>query len=617
VRGLVVAVAAVFAAAFLSAVGSAGISASSSRPQVRPVPSLAPAQTLREWRSLARKGRVRAVPAEGCAPLRAVFYAGTDWLRLATKLAAEVSPCAQYYVSVPPLVSDKTQPRGDQAWRIRALGPNFHALSEVNFQAWSNWVGSTGSTWFAAGVEARRRMELMGYEIGLGDSWAVNEASSAVRQNGGNARANLREFVRGLYGGDGTASRGAVFVSGMSQSTSELSVYQARLQDWLEDSGFWNDMGSWVADWSQELYGDVRNYAVPGTTLEERRVALNDYLQHELTLSRAGSAAVARSYLEQAYNPLANAAWAYDAAFGWTAVDSTQMQHYVSAQVEALRAFRAEASVDRFGFAWSPKNLSAMPAADFTAQTDALLVRLASAIRDSGSSSDAACAGWCGGELPGTSFNQGWKTFATWKPSVLAFATGEQTIPAGAASAAISVELRTNSGIAFTTGPAMPVTLSSSSAAGEFATNPSGPWTTSLTAPMAAGTSRVTLYYRDGSLGTPTIRATAIGRTSATQIESIAVNARALGVTWVRAKPYLNATVAVVDATGAPIASALVDATLVRNGVPYSSRGSTTDSSGQAKFSLFQPGSGCYSLALTGIDAPGWDGITPTNSICI
>jgi hypothetical protein len=41
-------------------------------------------------------------------PLRAIFYTQTDWLRLATKLAAQPSPCAQYYVSVPPLAAAKT-----------------------------------------------------------------------------------------------------------------------------------------------------------------------------------------------------------------------------------------------------------------------------------------------------------------------------------------------------------------------------------------------------------------------------------------------------------------------------------------------------------------------------
>ena len=57
------------------------------------------------------------------------------------------------------------------------------------------------------------------------------------------------------------------------------------------------------------------------------------------------------------------------------------MQDYVSAQTYAMRS----GANSRFGFAWSPRNLAGAPAADFNAQTDALLVRLAAAIADSAS----------------------------------------------------------------------------------------------------------------------------------------------------------------------------------------------------------------------------------------
>ena len=103
-------------------------------PQSAPVPSLEPQATQELWLELVRQKTFRpyAVAAD-CRPLRAVFYAATDWLRLATKLAAAASPCAQYYVSVPPVVADKTKPRPDQAGRIRALGPNVHALAEIHY----------------------------------------------------------------------------------------------------------------------------------------------------------------------------------------------------------------------------------------------------------------------------------------------------------------------------------------------------------------------------------------------------------------------------------------------------------------------------------------------------
>ena len=39
-------------------------------------------------------------------------------------------------------------------------------------------------------------------------------------------------------------------------------------------------MSAYVSDWSQEVYGDFRRYAVPGAPIQVRRDYLNDYLQH-------------------------------------------------------------------------------------------------------------------------------------------------------------------------------------------------------------------------------------------------------------------------------------------------------------------------------------------------
>src|SRR5436309_13970502 len=77
-----------------------------------PVASLEPVATMKLWRQLVTRRAPRTARATAdCRPLRAVFYAATDYLRLATKLAANASPCAEYYISVPPLVADKTKPR--------------------------------------------------------------------------------------------------------------------------------------------------------------------------------------------------------------------------------------------------------------------------------------------------------------------------------------------------------------------------------------------------------------------------------------------------------------------------------------------------------------------------
>jgi hypothetical protein len=493
------------------------------------VPSLEPEATEELWQELVRR-RARGVPAPStadCRPLRAVFYAANDWMRLTTKLAAAASPCAHYYISVPPLSADKTQPRADQAWRIRALGPSFHALAEISWNGWSGWVASTGATWFDAGVEARRRMAAAGYDVTLGDNWALNELSSAVRTGTGSARANAREFVRGLYTGDGSlpATRGVVFTAGIGQHTADLSVYQSRLQDWLEDGPFWSDMAAHVSDWSQEVYGDVRNYAVPGADLAARRVALNEYLQHEVALARAAppAASAARSFLDASYNPLANAAWQYDAAFGWTFVPAPLMQHYVSAQVYALRHAAASDALDRFGFAWAPKNGSAMPGADFTAQTGAILDRLAAALRDSSADPGGACTGgWCAGDLDGASFNHGWSSFATWKPSQLVLGGGLQTLPAGAASTLATVELRTFAGTPLTAASPVAITLSSSSSTGRFSSAAAGPWSGTLTVEIAPGVTSAGFHYRDPSVGAPVIAAAAEGKQTGVRVLRVA-----------------------------------------------------------------------------------------------
>ena len=332
--------------AFVALALALSSSSAQSATRPKPVPSLQPAATAKLWKELVhRRHAFKAQSTADCRPLRAVFYTPTDWLRLATKLAASGSPCGQYYISIPPLAADKTAFRSDQAWRIRALGPNFHALAEFNVSGWTTWVTNNGGSWYAAGVEARRRMAAAGYDVTMGDSWIVNEFSSAVRRGDGTARQDMRNLVHGLYDGDGSlpAVMGGVFISGIAQSTADLSVYKTNLENWLQDGAFWTDMSAYVSDWSQELYGDVRNYAVAGSSPQDRAASLDDYLEHALVHANAGpdSVAAARSFLQAAYSPLANAAWMYDTGFGWTGVPYAQMEDYVSAQTYALRSFEA------------------------------------------------------------------------------------------------------------------------------------------------------------------------------------------------------------------------------------------------------------------------------------
>ena len=467
---------------------------------------------------------------EGCRPLRGVFYAATDWLRLATKLAATPSPCAQYYVSIPPIVGDKTNLRPGQAERIRALGANFHALAEFHWTTWSRWVADNATTWFAAGVEMRRRMAQAGFDIAAGDTWAVNEFPSTVRSGAGDARANARELVRGLYEGDGTrTARGAVFIVGLGQPTTNVSVYQTNLQNWLADTAFWTDMSTFVSDWSQEVYGDFRRYAVPGAPITLRRDYLNEYLQHALVVARAGPPTIelARGFLQTAFSPVANAAWQYESGYGWTLIPVDQMRAFVSAQVYALRSFSVAAGLpqDHWGFAWQPRNGSGLSAGDFAAQTGSILDRLGVAIRDSGPTDPndpggGACGPpgqnvFCGGDFTGGLFTESWKAFRAWFGSVLAFATPSQALTAGQPSAPVSLGLQTSTGGPVATTTPITVTLTSSAQEGRFSLSPSGPWATQISVTIpTGGTATPPFHYLDTRAGRPQIRATALGVTT-------------------------------------------------------------------------------------------------------
>lgn len=480
---------------------------------VRLVPSLTPKATHALWRT--EVARARRAPhdltAASCNPAHAVFYAQTDWLRLATKLAAQPSPCADYSISVPPLAADKTQPRSGQASQIRALGPSFHALDEISWNGWSAWVTAGNGSWYDAGVTARQRMAVAGFDASAGDTWAVNELSSAVRTGTGVARQNALEFLRGLAS-DGV--KGVVFVQGIGQSTTDTTAYKLALQSWLGDSAFWSAAGSYVRDWAQEDYGDLRSYAVAGTSADARRDQEVQYLGHPLALVDAGPADVsaARSFLDSTYVAFGTAAWAWPSAYGWTAAPLTNMEDFVSGQVYAARSLGAPSGVDRLGFAWAPSNTLGLADADFNAQTATLLDRLAAAIRDSGTSAAAACdPAWCTTSLDGSAFTTAWQWFSAWSPTLIVLTSAPSTFTAGS-SAVITVQLQA-AGIAQAAAADQTVTFTTSS--------PSGSFSPSATVTIPAGASSASVTYTDTQPGTPTVSAAIAGLAPASQVETV------------------------------------------------------------------------------------------------
>jgi hypothetical protein len=378
------------------------------------------------------------VAAEGVAALRkncrlhaeVAFYTDADWNRLAQNLAAQASHCADYYISIPSIAGNKTMPRPDQAWRIRALGPRFHAMAEAHLTSWQTWVTTNNRTWIEAGQEFRRRMANAGYDVSLGDTWAMNEVPSSVRQNAGQSRRNLLDFLGGLYEGDGSTepAQGLVFVVGLGQRTQNLSVYLGNMRGWLSDSAFWSTADGYVRFWAQEVYGDVRAWGVADAPRMTRTRHLIEYVMHPLNLARAGGeqTAAAEAFFRRTYVPLANAAWKWRSGFGFTDIDHLMMRHFLSEQVHAIRhdagTHPAEGPSGRVGFAWAPENVPSEP--DFPAKTAGLQQRLASAFANAyaqgGSSQMGACGlpddhVWCEGAVEGAAFNEGWSAFSSWE----------------------------------------------------------------------------------------------------------------------------------------------------------------------------------------------------------
>lgn len=371
----------------------------------------------------------QSLPAWCRLPARIVVYTSSDWVRAAQKLATDASLCAEIYLSIPPLAADKTRFRVLQDDAVRAVSPQIHPVAEIHVTGWQGWVTTNKKTWYDAGVEARRRMADAGYDVDGGEIWAVNEFSSAVRRGDGNARSNMRAFVRGLHDGAPgmPAARGIVFVVGLDQRLADTSVYKSTLKGFLADAPFWSDMQDAVRFFAQEVYADSRSWGVPGSSRNERARYLNDYLQHLAELAEAGpdEIAVARSYLRGAYLPLASAAWPWKSAFGDTDMSAEQMQHFVSTQAFSIRHYAGShpqsAPHDRIGFAYAPNPAAAGPA--LTAGTGLILDRLAASLREAydrgGGSQMGACGppgdhSWCDSEREGAVFNAAWQLLQSW-----------------------------------------------------------------------------------------------------------------------------------------------------------------------------------------------------------
>lgn len=321
----------------------------------------------------------------------AIIWGGRQWDELAEALAADHSQCAEYYISIPPMDDIKTTLRLRGRFdRVRALSPRIHPVAEIRWDAptnigtnagWRAWVvgghpqWAPGRTFFGAGVEARRRMAARGLDVTAGETWALNALTEEVLEGVPGRRAEIREFLRGLYDGgpDMPDARGTVFNIGpfSNDETADVAAYKASLQEWLTDESFWSDLDAYVDFFAHEVYASSLNWGVTGVPRARRAEYLNDYFHHMTILVEGGpdTVAAARKFLRRTYVPLANAVWP---------------------SAEGRNMIRA---------------------------------RLASAIHEApeegGNSQMGACGppgehDWCAGEVEGASLADAWKIFAGW-----------------------------------------------------------------------------------------------------------------------------------------------------------------------------------------------------------
>jgi hypothetical protein len=373
----------------------------------------------------------------------AIFWGARQWLELARGLRDDLSACAEYYITIPPLDGDQTELRPPIRFNeIRLVDTRIHPVAEIRFTHpnradWRDFALDRGGDlddFYDAGVVARRRMAQgtpARINIGTGETWAFNELTREVLQDAPGWRDQVLAFMRGLYDGPAGAPKAKGIVFNLFQPSTagglELASYKEDLKRWLEDEAFWRELDTYADFFAQESYLDVGNWGVEGLPLAARAASMNDYFNHVTELAEAGpdSVEAARSFLRRTYFPLGNAGWPSSVLGNTIRLSFDQMRHFVSTQMYAFRHYANShpqgAPQGRLGFGWAP---IAEQLPEYTEHgRDLILARLASAIHeasDYGTNSQMGACGppgdpaWCRGEVEGAASNPAWEAFTSW-----------------------------------------------------------------------------------------------------------------------------------------------------------------------------------------------------------
>jgi hypothetical protein len=341
--------------------------------------------------------------------------------RLSSALAADLSPCSDYYIHLPALAADKTMPRGPDAVNgIHALGQQFHAIAEFNWGGWAN--DTTSSSWTDKATAFRALMGSMGYDL-TRDAWAINEVPSTWKTDAA-VKQNLLDVIAVLSApaaGSTDNVLGAVFIIGIGSDTVNYSEYKPPLETWLADGAFWSTVRLHVRWWAQEVYPSPMQMCVGSANVGARSMHINAYAMHPAILAAAGPASVAnaRLFFDDAYTPALSAFWD-GTTYDTKTLTLLQMQNFVSTEIYAARAWATSNSYPdgRIALAWNDQ------LGDETeADVDALAARIASSLHyayDEGTPSAAkACSPsgaytYCDCDVAGAAFNESWSAFGTW-----------------------------------------------------------------------------------------------------------------------------------------------------------------------------------------------------------
>ncbi len=425
--------------------------------------------------------------------------------------------------------ANKTQMRPGESARIRGLGgQRVHAMAEINWNAWNTWVAQNGNgTFFEAGVEARKRMLAVGYDLAAGDTWALNELPSSARTNTGTVRADRQGArPRPLLRRRRACVKGAVLIVASASRTRHHAlagepqelVRGLRLLDRHDAS----------CGLGAEVYGDYAGWRCRGPR-RQRHDRLINYLEYQIS---SPGPRRPRSGPARTFSRRRRARWrtAPGRRTGGTAGRRSRPSRCrrwwrrrstrcgPSAPSAASRRITG-ASPGRRGEPRASRTRLRQPEPRDPRPAGGGDPRLRPADQ-SGRPRHRGVHGSCTGDLPGATFTV-WKSFRTWTQPVLTFTSPPQTVAAGAPSGPIALTLLNATGAVQPAQSPITITLRSSSPRGQFSLAPTGPWTPTLALSIPAGSSATEpFYYLDTGAGID-VTASASGVTSGTQSETI------------------------------------------------------------------------------------------------